>query len=53
MTSGEWSCLISFTWDTLIYSEYERGLLLRCIHHLKSDLINNMDHSGEGAKTSK
>ena len=24
--------------------EYEKRLLLRCIHHFKSDLINNMDH---------
>ena len=23
---------------------YEKKLLLRCIHHFKSDLINNMDH---------
>ena len=23
---------------------YERRLLLSCIHHFKSDLINNMDH---------
>ena len=23
---------------------YEQRLLLRCIHHFKSDLINNMDH---------
>ena len=25
-------------------SEYKKILLLRCIHHFKSDLINNMDH---------
>ena len=24
--------------------EYEKKLLLRCIHHFKSDLINYMDH---------
>ena len=24
--------------------EYKKRLLLRCIHHFKSDLINNMDH---------
>ena len=24
--------------------KYEKRLLLRCIHHFKSDLINNMDH---------
>ena len=24
--------------------EHKKRLLLRCIHHLKSDLINNMDH---------
>ena len=27
-----------------IYTEHEKRLLLRCIHHFKSDLINNMDH---------
>ena len=24
--------------------QYKKGLLLRCIHHFDSDLINNMDH---------
>ena len=24
--------------------QYKKRLLLRCIHHFKSDLINNMDH---------
>ena len=24
--------------------QYKKSLLLRCIHHFKSDLINNMDH---------
>ena len=24
--------------------KYEKRLLLRCIHHFKSDLINNMNH---------
>ena len=24
--------------------EYKKRLLLRCIHHFKTDLINNMDH---------
>ena len=24
--------------------KYEKRLLLRCIHHFKSDLIYNMDH---------
>ena len=24
--------------------EYKKRLLLRCIHHFRSDLINNMDH---------
>ena len=24
--------------------EYKKRLILRCIHHFKSDLINNMDH---------
>ena len=26
--------------------EYKKRLLLGCIHHFKSDLINNMDHMG-------
>ena len=30
--------------DILGMTEYKKRLLLRCIHHLKSDLINNMDH---------
>ena len=24
--------------------DYEKRLILRCIHHFKSDLINNIDH---------
>ena len=29
----------------ILYEEkYKKRLLLRCIHHFKSDLINNMDH---------
>ena len=24
--------------------KYKKRLLIRCIHHYKSDLINNMDH---------
>ena len=24
--------------------KYEQRLLIRCIYHFKSDLINNMDH---------
>ena len=28
----------------IIWLKYEKRLLLRCIHHFKSDLINNMDH---------
>ena len=24
--------------------QYKKRLLLRCIHHFKSDLINNIDH---------
>ena len=33
-------------WQDLFYSlyQYKKRLLLRCIHHFKSDLINNMDH---------
>ena len=30
--------------DTHQVVEYEKRLLLRCTHHFKSDLINNMDH---------
>ena len=26
------------------HREYKKSLLLRCIHHFKSDRINNMDH---------
>ena len=26
------------------FFKYKKRLLLRCIHHFKSDLINNMDH---------
>ena len=28
----------------LSYDVYKRRLLLRCIHHFESDLINNIDH---------
>ena len=28
----------------LWWVKYEKRLLLRCIHHFKSDLINNVDH---------
>ena len=37
----------SYTYCTqiLLHScQYKKRLLLRCIHHLKSDLINNMDY---------
>ena len=27
-----------------MHTKYKKRLLLRCIHHFKSDLINNMDH---------
>ena len=30
--------------DTHQVVEYKKRLLLRCIHHFKPDLINNMDH---------
>ena len=30
--------------DTHQMLKYNKKLLLRCIHHFKSDLINNMDH---------
>ena len=33
------SYIVSYT-----YLYYKKGLLLRCIHHFKSDIINNMDH---------
>ena len=26
------------------YMKYKKRLLLRCLHHFYSDLINNMDH---------
>ena len=29
-----------------VIKNYEKRHLLRCIHHFKSDLINNMDHFG-------
>ena len=35
------SCYFYFYCTT---NKYEKRLLLRCIHHFKSDLINNMDH---------
>ena len=28
----------------VIYKIYRKIILLRCLHHFKSDLINNMDH---------
>ena len=35
----------NWTWIWKIRSyEYKKRLLLRCIHHFKSDWINNMDH---------
>ena len=30
--------------ETLQLLIYKKRLLLRCLHHFKSDLINNMDH---------
>ena len=30
-------------YSDLVY-KYEKRLLLRCIHHFKSDLINKVDH---------
>ena len=30
--------------DTNLVVKYKKRLLLRCIHHFKSNLINNMDH---------
>ena len=35
-----WICVYSVT----LTLEYKKRLLLRCIHHFKSDLITNMDH---------
>ena len=37
----EYISLFIFLRFTIIY---EKRLLLGCIHHFKSDLINNMDH---------
>ena len=31
--------------DHCPWLNYKKRLLLRCIHHFKSDLINNMDHN--------
>ena len=36
------SLSLSILW--LISYIYKKRLLLRCIHHFKSDFINNMDH---------
>ena len=43
--------LIFVRWEKLYqvsqpreHEKYKKRLLLRCIHHFKSDLINNMDH---------
>ena len=33
-----------YSTTTLHLHQYKKRLLLRCIHHFKSDLINNMDH---------
>ena len=33
--------------------EYKKRLLLRCIHHFISDLINNMDHIEEVIPTAE
>ena len=30
--------------DSTSSNIYKKRLLLRCIHHFRSDLINNMDH---------
>ena len=30
--------------NSMNYLKYKKRLLLRCKHHFKSDLINNMDH---------
>ena len=27
-----------------VMREYKKRILLSCIHHFKSDIINNMDH---------
>ena len=34
----------SISSDTHLVVEIKGDFLLRCIHHFKSDLINNMDH---------
>ena len=39
---------VGMTWKRFkflnVYWNIKKRLLLRCIHHFKSDLINNMDH---------
>ena len=40
---GQFLPTLSKTITMTIYIKYKKRLLLRCLHHLKSDLINNMD----------
>ena len=35
---------VKHTFTDFPYIKYTKRLLLRCIHHFKSDLIDNMDH---------
>ena len=39
---GLWSSSMTMLFTYSLY--YKKRLLLRCIHHFKSDIINNMDH---------
>ena len=40
----EYSSLLNSSLCLLPFLIYKKRLLLRCIHHFKSDLINKMDH---------
>ena len=35
--------VVILKFSSIVY-EIKKRLLLRCLHHFKSDLINNMDH---------
>ena len=40
----KWKFILDSFYHMLNSLKYKKRLLLRCIHHFKSDLINNMDH---------
>ena len=37
-------CISDIEPSSVILSQYEKRLILICIHHFDSDVINNMDH---------